>query len=811
MNKEYRILILEDVATDAELIERELRKADITFTLKRVESRDAFARELAAFAPDLILSDYTLPSFDGLSALALAQAGHPDVPFIFVSGTIGEEKAIETFKSGATDYVLKDRIGRLAPAVERALREAQERSDRQRAEAALARLQEQTSQLVGELNVDRLSQSILQAACEIVPADLAVLPRLNGHYAGRFHLASGQRAAQILGRRQFMNGSHPALIRGSAPVPAAEPKNGSHAPRQMIEAIDELAEIAVPLVKGDHALGVLKLQRLDGPFSDAEHRLLSIFGSYAAGLIESAQLYDQMRQAEARYRDLYDNAPDGYTVVDADSVIQEMNATLLNWLGYTRDEVIGKKSYEDLLTPEGWHKCTRFLPRCQPDGHLDNVELVRSDGRLLPVRLHVVVTWDANRQYQGFRATARDISKEKELEAQLLQAQKLESLGTLVGGIAHDFNNILSGILGFTSLVMEDVKPGNEVHDGLNRIQTLCERAADMVKQLLAFSRKDQTQKSSLWLHPYLKEIVKLLERMIPETIEINLRLNSESVAVEADPAQLQQVVMNLAVNARDAMPEGGWLDIETALVQVDEEFCRSHPDLQPGTYVRLSVSDTGVGIAPEIQPRIFDPFFTTKELGKGTGLGLAVVHGIVKNHAGAIDVKSQVGEGTSVQVYLPLAKKEVKAESKPVEMLRGGETILVVDDEPIVLEVGKMALERLGYKVLTARDGMEALQVYQAHQDEIALVIMDVVMPKMGGRETFRKLRHIDPAAKVLLATGYDASQVKAEDLEEEGIHGLMRKPFRIADLAQTVRSALEYQPVCPQLGAPVNGHCLN
>jgi PAS domain S-box-containing protein len=512
-------------------------------------------------------------------------------------------------------------------------------------------------------------------------------------------------------------------------------------------------------------------------------------------ITERKRAEEALQQSEERYRDLYDNAPDGYSVVAADGTIREMNATQLNWLGYSDREVIGQLRFEELLTPEGQRQAPDLLARCKREGQLENVEqtLVGRDGRRLPVRLNMRAILDATGQCTSYRATTRDISKEKALEAQLLQAQKLESLGTLVGGIAHDFNNMLTGILGFTQLLLQEVNPEDKMYEDIRRIEVLSERAANMVRQLMIFSRHSLSQKQSLLLHPFLEEITKLLGRMIPENIEVRLSLAAEDLAVEADPTQLQQVVMNLAVNARDAMPGRGRLLIETARVELDHAFCQAHPDLSPGWYALLRVSDTGLGIPLEIRPHIFDPFFTTKDVGKGTGLGLPVVYGIVKNHAGAIEVESQVGQGTSVKIYLPLSEQPiVEMATLAAELLTGTETILLVEDEPMVLEFGRTALENFGYQVLTAQDGVEALEVFQAHQDAIALAILDMVMPRMGGRETARELKRRKPTLAVLLATGYDSPEEPGEELGELETHEVLSKPYRIRELARAVRAAL-------------------
>jgi PAS domain S-box-containing protein len=682
-------------------------------------------------------------------------------------------------------------------------------AERQRAEETLRRYAERLKvlhEIDQAILAAQLPETIAQAALhplrQLVPCQWAGIVlfdleaneavRLAVHANGETWVGAGTRLSlEIFNIDELLQGKiH--VIEGIRQLPLPP------AAIEALQAAGVRSYINVPLVAQGALIGCLSLGAGNpSSFSDEHLNIAREVADQLAIAIQSARLYEQGRQAEARYRDLYENAPDGYHTVDADGVVREMNDTQLNWLGYDRDEVVGRMRYEDLLASTGRRIFAHLLERCRRDGHLKTaeLELVREDGRPLPVRLNMMALRDAAGQYLGCRATVRDITKERELEAQLLQAQKLESLGTLVGGIAHDFNNMLTGILGFAQLLLLDVEPGGRVYEGLQRVELLSGRAANMVKQLLAFSRQDVSQKVALLLHPFLKETSKLLERMIPENIEIDLRLAAEELVVEADPTQLQQVVMNLTVNARDAMPGGGQLRIETVPVEPDETFYQMHLDLQPGRYVRLSVGDTGMGIPLEIRSRIFDPFFTTKAVGKGTGLGLPVVYGIVKNHNGAIDVESQVGLGTTMRVYLPLTEERAaEADSSPVEAMRGTETILLVEDEPTVLEFGQVALEYLGYRMLTAQDGVEALAIYEQHQKDIALVILDVVMPKLGGRETFNQLKRLNPMVKALLATGYDTAKEISMDPLESGICGLVRKPYQIQELAQAVRAALEH-----------------
>jgi PAS domain S-box-containing protein len=506
----------------------------------------------------------------------------------------------------------------------------------------------------------------------------------------------------------------------------------------------------------------------------------------------------ELRHSEERYRDLYNNAPDGYCVVDTNGIIREMNATQLVWMGYGYLEIVNLKELEDLLLPDPERHIPQLLERCRQKGHLENVEqiLVCKDGSQLPVRLNMRATSDRLERCDGYYVTTRDISREKSLEAQLLQARKLESLGRLTGGIAHDFNNMLTGILGYTQLLLQKVDVEGSIGKDLRHIEELGYRAADMVLQLMIFSRGKTSGACSLSLRLLLQEINRLLQRIIPENIKIEWKPAEDDITVKADPTQLQQVVMNLAVNARDAMPDGGQLVFETSKVELDDHFCQGHPGMQPGLYGLLKVRDTGVGIPREILPNIFDPFFTTKEVGKGTGLGLPVVYGIMKAYGGAVEVESMTGQGTTMKIFLPLSDQSaVKTERVGGELpkAKGRETILLVEDEPLLLDLGKKMLTTLGYHVLTARDGEDALKVFETHRAEIRLVILDVIMPKMGGREATFKLKGMEPAVGILLISGYDSPGVQTEEKLE---HKFLKKPYLLQELAQAVRALLDLSP---------------
>jgi PAS domain S-box-containing protein len=507
---------------------------------------------------------------------------------------------------------------------------------------------------------------------------------------------------------------------------------------------------------------------------------------------ERESIEKALRLSQERYRDLYDNAPDGYCVVDTEGRIREMNATQLGWLGYTRAEVVDRLQLTDIIKPDNGQQILRSLARCEGKGRLSGMEqtLVGKDARCLPVRLNLRAMHGAEGQCRGFYVTARDISREKILEDRLLQAQKLESLGRLTGGIAHDFNNILTGILGLTQLLLLNVSHDEKMHKDLRDIESLANRAAEMVSQLMTFSRGGPNPKSCLSLHRYLKEIIGLLKRIIPENITIELRLQADDLTVESEPAQLQQVIMNLAVNARDAMPQGGRLVIEAEGVELDEDFCQDRPNLRPGRHALLRVADTGMGIPDDILPFIFDPFFTTKPIGKGTGLGLPVVYGIIKDHRGAIEAESRKGVGTTMSIYLPVSDRPVeKTPRVPAGIQRGTETVLLAEDQAELLALGRNVLTELGYRVLTAQDGAEALKVFADHGEEIALAILDVVMPRIGGIEAARELKRMKPSLAILLTSGYNGPEKYGEEMKA---YGFLQKPYQIQTLAQAVRAAL-------------------
>ena len=387
----------------------------------------------------------------------------------------------------------------------------------------------------------------------------------------------------------------------------------------------------------------------------------------------------------------------------------------------------------------------------------------------------------------------RKVDNEK-LQKQLFLSQKMEAIGTLTGGIAHDFNNMLNVILGYTQMVIDETKKNTTQRRYAQQVQKAGQSAAELVQQLLAFSRRQVIDPRIININEVIYNLVKMLHRIIGENIALKLSLSENVSPVMADPGQMVQVIMNLCVNARDAMPEGGELTIETSNTIIDEAYCQAHPWALPGPYTLLSITDTGIGMDSETQMRIFEPFFTTKELGKGTGLGLAIVYGIIKQHKGLINVYSQKGHGTTFKIYLPSASGKAEALKAPriAEVAGGKETILLAEDNDMLRELAETILKGLGYTVITAKDGNEAIQIFTTNNDKIQLAVLDVIMPVCSGKEAYERMRAVKPALKVIFVTGYSIATHHTESIAKEKLP-LLQKPFSKESLAKKVREALD------------------
>jgi two-component system, cell cycle sensor histidine kinase and response regulator CckA len=418
----------------------------------------------------------------------------------------------------------------------------------------------------------------------------------------------------------------------------------------------------------------------------------------------------------------------------------------------------------------------------------------KKDGGVYHEEMTISPVRDSGGKITNFVAVKRDITEHLELARQLLQAQKMEAIGTLAGGIAHDFNNLLQVTLGYSELLLSEKREDDPEYADLSKIFQAAKSGAELVQRLLTFSRKVEYKPIALSLNRQIVQVERLLRRTIPKMIDIQMDLSGDLAEIHADRTQMEQVLMNLAVNARDAMPDNGTLTIRTRNIILDVAYCSTHAEAKPGEYVLLTVSDTGHGMDKATCEHIFEPFYTTKELGRGTGLGLATVYGIVKQHGGYITCESEVGQGTTFEVYFPAIEPQEEPEQETSEVMPtfGTETILLIDDEDFVRDLGERILTRAGYKVLTATNGKEALDVFRKERSEISLVILDMIMPVMGGRDCLKALRTIDPQLKVLVASGLTTDPSTKERLETD-TKGFVSKPFRVKELLQQVRKVLD------------------
>ena len=636
MNTAINILIVEDSKDYEELLVRELRHAGFDPKWKRVETEADFLDELKKM-PDIILSDYSMPHFSGLRAAQLVHESNVEIPFILISGTVGEETAVEAMKHGATDFLLKDRIGRLGPAMRRALQEAE------------------------------------------------------------------------------------------------------------------------------------------------EHRELN-------------RVEDARRAVEARYRTLFDCAPDGIVIANPNSYYLDANASTCKMLGYTHDEFVGLHASNIVIEAEIGNIASALGEiKARIDYHRE-WQFRRKDGSVFTAEVIATAMPDGN-----LLAMIRDITERKQLEIKFVQAQKMEVIGHFTSGVAHDFNNILGVIIGYNDMMMSELAPDSLSHKCAEEIRHAAERAAALTRQLLLFSRRQTVQPTVLNLDEVIQDMDKMLRRLVDENVELTFVHGNETGRIKADSGLVGQLVMNLVVNARDAMPNGGKLKIETANVTLDEEQARTHTDANTGDYVMLAVNDTGIGMTDEVKLHLFEPLYTTKPKGKGTGLGLATCQTIVKQCGGFIDVQSEPGKGSMFKIYFPRVKQAADA----VDMFkksvvtkspaRGTETLLLVEDEPSVRHLACAILESQGYNVLRANNGQDGLRVARECKGApISLVITDVIMPLMNGKVMADWLKATYPEIKVLFTSGYTDDAIAEHGVLEPGT-AFLPKPYQPAVLLRKVREMLD------------------
>ncbi len=585
------------------------------------------------------------------------------------------------------------------------------------------------------------------------------------------------------------------------------------------EGYESVALIALRV--GEDRLGLLQLNdRQKDRFSHEDIALWERLAGYLSVALTKFQAEELLRSSEELYRALFDNmlqeskekigqilnsTAEGIYGIDLIGKCTFCNPSSIRILGYhDESDLIGKNMHELIHHTKGdgtsypQNECAASRAITKDEYiHRDREILWRSDGTSFPAEYwaHPIFKGD---ELRGTVVTFIDITQRVALENQLLQSQKMEAVGTLAGGIAHDFNNILSAILGYADLIHMKMPVEDPLRTNVEEILESVERAAQLTHSLLAFSRNQLMTVKAVDLVDLISRLGKMLVRIIGEDIVFRTEFRQKSLSIMADSGQIEQVIMNLATNARDAMPKGGTLTIVAELAEIDETVCAAHGCELQGKYVIITVSDTGMGMSEETRKRMFDPFFTTKDIGKGTGLGLSMVFGIVRQHNGFIDVDSEHERGTTFRIYLPAIPTvaEEKPEPAPAQSLdKGAETVLVAEDDPSLRKLLQVVLESFGYKVILAQDGQDAVGEFTVHNEEIGLVILDMMMPKMTGMEAYEAIRHMRPEVKALFLSGYTADTLPGTGVIADGVEIVM-KPILPSDLLRTVRRVLESRP---------------
>jgi PAS domain S-box-containing protein len=758
------VLLVEDDPRDAELLLRELRRAGFDPIWRRVDSEEDYIEGLNHDL-EIILSDYSMPGFSGVRALELLRHREMEIPFIIVSGAIGESVAVDAMRAGASDYLMKGHLARLGPAIMRELQKAQDKRARRRAEAALLAsedryrdLVENSKDLICTHDLEGRILSVNRAAAELLGYDQSTL--LN-------------RRIQDILFRDVENGfdryiAHLKRSGSARGTMAVHTRTGEERIWEYSNTL-RIDGVAIPIVRG-----------------------------MAHDVTEKRRAEKRLRENEARLAGIVNSAMDGIITIDDNHDIVLFNPAAEKILGCPATEAIGLS-------------INRFIPRPfraeHPPGLWESANLgtesgsthsfaeltaLRADGEEFPIEASISQIEVSRKKL--FTVILRDITERKQLEEQFRQSQKMEAIGRLAGGVAHDFNNLLTAIIGYCQLIQDGLDEQSPLRHGISEIEKAGQRAAALTSQLLAFSRKQVLQPKVLDLNDVISGIDKMLRRLIGEDIELVSVMHPGLGYTRADPGQIELIILNLAVNSRDAMPRGGRITIGTANTELDEAYARSHPDVLPGKYVMLSVSDTGDGLDAETLSHIFEPFFTTKEPGKGTGLGLSTVFGIVKQSGGHISVHSEPGDGATFKVYLPwVDEAATPAEVGPSVsgLPTGSETILLVEDDTMVRQFARVSLETYGYKVLEASDADAALRVSK-EVESIDLMLTDMIMPGLTGRKLSEQLAPRRPEMRVLFMSGYTDRATGHHDVSEPETP-FLQKPFTPETLARKVREVLD------------------
>jgi len=553
---------------------------------------------------------------------------------------------------------------------------------------------------------------------------------------------------------------------------------------------------SVPIMMKDQFFGLIVAasDRRDA-FTRKQLDLMMAFANQIGVAVENAVLFDRVRKSEERYMDLFEHSPDMYHLVNRSGIIVSCNQTEAAWLGYRKEELVGQSVLK--LYPPSYHEIARTLLKeiFEQNRQLVGFEeqMVKSGGETIDVSVNTTMVYDESGMPILTRVAARDITEKKKLEANIMHAQRIDSIGNLAGGIAHDFNNILTSILGSTAIMKRKMRRDSPWYHFADIIETAAKRGAALTRQLLTFARKGTVHFRPVVVSDIIEETLHLFERSTDKSILIKHVPSTEFSLINGDDGQIQQALLNILINARDAMPDGGTITIQSSHVHIDRRTGIGEAETHEGEYIAVAISDTGIGMDVETRQRIFEPFFTTKDQGKGTGLGLAVVYGVVKSHGGFITVHSAAGRGTSFVLHFPLlsGSEGFRRPSRQPRLARGDEHILIVDDEPHVADVIGGMLQSLGYHTMIAHGGRKAISLLR-RGERFDAIILDLNMPKMSGKETFLKLREIDSAARIIISTGY-SDQTSAIAALRDSANAFIQKPYQLVEISRTVRSVLD------------------
>ncbi|MBW2645299.1 MAG: response regulator [Deltaproteobacteria bacterium] len=812
MNSPY-ILLIDDSPDDRALTIRELQREFPDVSVKEIIDSQGLSETLEAGGFDLVITDYQLHWTDGLKVLNAVKASRPDCPVIMFTGTGTEEVAVRAMQDGLDEYVLKSpkHFIRMPVAVKAALEKARRAKVQKEAEEALRQsernlsIRNRISQIFLTVPDEEMYAEVLKVILEVMESKYGVFGYIDeaGNYVCPSMTRDIWKKCQIVDKTIVFPCGSWGGIWGQA---LTEKKSiYSNKPFKVPEGhLPITRAMDVPIVHKENVIANLLIANKKSDYDEKDLELLEAISNHIAPVLNARLQRDkrdrERRQAEGFIKNILESVGEGFSVIDRDYRIVTANKAFGCQSKIPVEDIRGKHCYEishrtDRPCYETGEECpTRYTfetgkPYSVVHTHKDK------DGGSVYVEVRSYPMKDDSGNVVSVIEVTNDITEKRKLGDQLRQAQKMEAIGQLAGGIAHDFNNILTAIIGYSNILQMKMSEDDPLRTEIDHILSSSHRAAQLTQSLLAFSRQQIIHPKPIRLNEIIDKVEKLLLRLIGEDIELKTILADKDLTIMADSGQIEQVLMNLATNARDAMPEGGILTVGTEVMNLDDMFIRTHGyDVKPGEYAVISVTDTGEGMDESTRKRIFEPFFTTKEMGRGTGLGLSIIYGIVTQHQGIINVYSEPGKGTTFKIYLPVIKLGVEeAEKETLPPPKGGtETVLVAEDNKEVRQLLRIILERLGYKVVEAVDGQDAVIKFKENRDKIDLAVLDVIMPTKNGKMAYEEITKMRPGMKAIFMSGYSTDIIDKKGILEEGVN-FVQKPIAPNELLRKVREVLD------------------